>query len=289
MKRYGVLVVVFMLSLLTACGSKDESGNQKSNALQNETEAATMGNDNAAAGEGTETKVSEGTEETTADQDSESADGAGFDQEAMKEAYQSILKGIYYDHTFPDGQACDWDDTQDMSQNQFAVYDIDQDGKDELILSYTTGSMAGMAELIYDFDNNTKTANEELREFPALTFYDNGIIQADWSHNQGLAGDFWPYTLYQYDSETDRYVNVAMVDAWDRSLSETNSDGTSFPAESDADGDGIVYYIMKDGVYALENPVDGAAYEQWRDSYTGTAQAVEVPFLNLTEENINHL
>lgn len=230
-------------------------------------------------------------EDTVSGQDGEETqmNEADIDREAMMNEYKSILKGIYDNHIFPDGQACDWDGRSDVTQNQFAVYDIDQDTQDELILAYTNSSMAGMIELIYDFDNDTKTANEEFREFPTLTYYDNGIIKADWSHNQGLAGDFWPYTLYQYDKKSDSYVDVGMVDAWDRSLSATDYNGDPFPAESDTDGDGIVYYIMQDGEYKLDHPIDGAEYEQWRDFYIGNAKEVNIPFVNLTEENIDNI
>lgn len=266
--KYGILVLLlFLFSNLTACGSKNTSYDNEPDVLQDETKENITGS----------------TDEGVIAKEDIAAD---VDREAMKRAYTSILEGIYYNHTFPDGQPCDSDDKDAIAQNQFSVFDIDRDGKEELILAYTNACMAGMVELIYDFDNNTKIANEEFREFPALIYYDNGIIEAKWSHNQGLAGDFWPYTLYQYDSESDRYVNVGMVDAWDRSLSETDYNGDPFPAEGDTDGDGIVYYIMQDGEYKLDHPVDWAEYEKWRDSYMGDAKEIQVPFVNLTEENI---
>ncbi len=268
MHKYGILfLLLFLFGNLTACGSKNILYDKNPDDSQEETQENIMGSTN---------------EDVTVKEDTE----ADVDREARKESYTSILEGIYYNHTFPDGQPCDSDDKDAIALNQFSIFDIDRDGKEELIITYTNACMAGMVELIYDFDNNTKIANEEFREFPALTYYDNGIIEAEWSHNQGLAGDFWPYTLYQYDSQTDQYVNVGMVDAWDRSLSETDYNGDPFPEESDTDGDGIVYYIMQDGEYKLEHPVDWAEYEKWRDSYMGNGKEVLVPFVYLTEENI---
>lgn len=294
MKKNGILILLlFLFSNLIACGSQNTSGDKVLDVSQIETEEDTVESINEGMNEediGAEQSTeSDESEDTVTGQDDEALQTgeADIDREAMKNAYTSILEGIYYNQTFPDGQTCDWDDYGDTSQNKFSIYDIDQDNKVELILLYTTSSMAGMVELIYDFDNNTKIASEEFREFPALTYYDNGIIKAEWSHNQGMAGDFWPYTLYQYNCESDSYVNVGMVDAWDRSLSETNSNGDPFPEESDTDGDGIVYYIMQDGEYTLDQPVDWAEYEKWRDSYMGNGNEVSVPFENLTEENIN--
>ncbi|GAU78835.1 hypothetical protein [Fusibacter sp. 3D3] len=262
-KKYGVLILLlFLTSNLMACRAQSTSGDEVPNPLP--------------------VVLPENTPESTPESTSSTI-------ESMKNAYKSILEGIFSEHTFPGGEACDWTEDSDLSQNQFAVYDIDQDGQNELIIAYTNASLAGMVELIYDFEINTQTANEVFREFPTITYYDNGIVKAEWSHNQGLAGDFWPYTLYKYESESDQYANVGMVDAWDRSLSESNYEGNSFPSESDTDGDGIVYYIMQDGEYKLDQPIDYAEYEQWRDAYMNNAKEVTVPFVNLTQENIDNI
>lgn len=219
----------------------------------------------------------------------QTTEGTSQDTQAQLMVYTSVLEGIYFDHIFPDGYDCEWQDYDD-NQNRFAVYDIDNDGAEELIVQYTTTCMAGMVELIYNYDQNTKSVTEEFIEFPALTYYDNGIIVAEWSHNQGLAGDnFWPYTLYQYDSALDTYIEVGTVDAWDRTYAKTDYYGNPFPTESDANGDGIVYFITQDGEYNLDKPVDLEEYMQWRDSYLGTATEITVPYLNLTEENINSI
>lgn len=206
-------------------------------------------------------------------------------------AYAAALKGICVDRVLPDGQELSFDDTLfEMAENQFAVFDIDSDGEKELLLTYTTTDMAGMMELIYDYDEEAGEVREEFWEFPALTFYENGVIEAGWSHNQGLAGDFWPYTLYQYDPGMDSYLPKGMVDAWDRSLSEVNYEGRAFPEEIDQDGDGVVYYIMKNGeAYNTDAPVDGAQYQEWRDAYLNGAKEIEVPFVELTEENIGQV
>mgnify|MGYP006990178543 CR=1 FL=1 len=37
-----------------------------------------------------------------------------------------------------------------------------------------------------DYDEAAGAVRMEFSNFPLLTFYDNGVIQAGWSHNQGL-------------------------------------------------------------------------------------------------------
>ena len=168
--------------------------------------------------------------------------------------------------------------------------DIDGDGNEELLVIYTTTYMAGMAQLIYDYDESSDSVRESFLEFPAVTFYENGVIAVDWPHNQGLAGDsFWPYTLYQYRPETDDYVQIAMVDAWDKSFAETGYQGQAFPDAVDENGDGVVYYIMPGTEYQPGTPVDLGDYESWRASLLGNAEKVTVPYQNLTVENIDNI
>lgn len=82
---------------------------------------------------------------------------------------------------------------------------------------------------------------QELAEFPDLNFYDNGFIKANWSHNQGPGGDFWPYSIYRYNAEDDTYQFFGGVEAWDRSYYETYElNGSTFLENIDIDGDGIV-------------------------------------------------
>ncbi|MGN1313589.1 MAG: hypothetical protein ACI4VG_01085 [Lachnospiraceae bacterium] len=207
---------------------------------------------------------------------------------AMKACYASILKEIYETQTFPDGTNPGYDGYGEISENTYAVYDIDADGKDELLINYTTTYMAGMMISIYGYDYATNEVAEEFVEFPAVTFYSNGIIMASMSHNHGRAAtsDFWPYSLYQYEEKTDSYVSVATVDAWDKKQME-EAEGVAFPEEADLDGDGLLYYVMTDWEY--ENPMDGKEYEEWLDSQLKDAELLNVPFLNLTPENISSL
>lgn len=208
--------------------------------------------------------------------------------DARREEYRNALESIYNYQVFPYGRDMGYDG-YDLSVNQFAVYDVDSDGEDELLILYITTSTAGNVGIVYDFDSQSNKVREQLLEFPALRFYDNGIVEADMSHNHGLAGEaLWPYTMYQYDKQSDSYRVVASVDAWDKAFHDTDYDGKPFPEEADTDGDGIVYYITPEGG-SKAKPVDQAEYNKWKDSYTGGAKQLEIPFKSLTEENIRSL
>lgn len=203
-------------------------------------------------------------------------------------AYQSVLLDICHNQVFPGGRDLGYDGYP-MSDNKFAIKDIDKDGKDELIVVYITTYVGGQVEIIYDYDGTTGSVREQFIEYPGVTHFDNGILKADWSHNQGLAGRIWPYTLYQYNPEKDIYEAVAMVDAWDKTMADMDYDGNKFPDDVDKDGDLIVYYIMPPDEYGLKNPVDNDEYEKWFDAYTKDAGFSNTTTMELTEENINNL
>lgn len=271
-----IVTTLILLFCLTACTNRVMNDNMTNEEAVDETieEAET---ENIEENTATEEDTIEETE----------TNDLQADRTSMIEAYTSILKGVYTNHSFPDGNDYGFDETYNSSDNKFAIYDIDQDGKDELIIEYVTTAMAGMTEKIYGFNASTNAASEEFSEFPNLTYYDNGVIEAGWSHNQGFAGEFWPYTLYQYNAESDTYAKIGMVDAWDKSLSEKDYDGNPFPVDSDKNGDGIVYYIMPGDNYLLDKPVDLDEYNLWHDSYVGGAGKVDVPYVSLNEVNIN--
>jgi hypothetical protein len=204
-------------------------------------------------------------------------------------AYADTLNNLLQNNMLPDGAAAD-DLFGDMAQNQFSLCDVDNDGKEELLLMYTTASMAGMTGYVFGYDAQTEKLHIELSVFPLLTFYDNGIIKAGWSHNQGRAGDsFWPYSLYQYVPETDSYVLVGMVDAWDKNYGGSDDQDNPFPSDIDISGTGYVYYIMKDGQYDTSNPVDASEYNAWISSYLGDASEIQIEYMDLTEENVSLL
>lgn len=203
----------------------------------------------------------------------------------MHDAYFAALEDLVQNHIFPDGIDAG-EPLGDMSENKFAVYDVDNDGKEELIILYSATITAGMSGYVFAYDDETGALQTELNEFPSLTFYNNGTAKALWSHNQGRAGDFWPYSLYQYNPDSDSYVMLGMVDAWDRNFPGTDTQNNPFPSDIDKSGTGFVYYIMEDGQYDDTHPVDASEYNEWVNVYIGDASEIPIQYMDLTEENI---
>ena len=67
--------------------------------------------------------------------------------------------------------------------------------------------------LIYDFVEALDAVHEEFTGFPAATFYDNGVVRADWSHDPSTVegSDFQPFTLFVYDEEENTYEFLSSV------------------------------------------------------------------------------
>ena len=222
---------------------------------------------------------------------------------ARRLAYGKALWDMYLLGLRPDGEELERaSDLGPAEGNRFAVMDVNGDGAEELIIGWDQACMAGMQGLVYACGYPEEELRLILSEFPALTFYENGTAAADWSHSQGWAGRFWPFDLYQYAPETGEYLEVGAVDAWDLSATEGDEAlSAAFPRDADADGDGLVYYILTGEWYQNDrvapdgqldgrlwgvDPVDGAEMEAWLNSYTGGTEPLELSFRPMTEENI---
>ena len=223
---------------------------------------------------------SEGDEEST-----ETGIDLSNQQPEQIQAYWTVLTDIYHYQIFPGGRELGYDGWP-MSDNRFALGDIDGDGSEELIVVYSTTYTAGQAYIIYDYDASTGGVREQFIEYPGVVHFDNGILKVDASHNHTLSEKIWPYTLYKYNAESDSYDVIAQVEAWDKEIRDTDYEGNAFPDDVDADGDQTVYYIMETDEYAQRTPVDGKEYDQWYESYRNGAGTVTIPYLALTEENI---
>lgn len=194
--------------------------------------------------------------------------------EKRKEAYIAALEQILYKRESLEGN--DWS----SGTRRIAFYDIDRDGNEELMIDHDDGSLAGTKLYIYDYDEESGTVQNEFCAWPSLTFYENGVIEAWYSHYNGTANgaeDFWPYILYKYNKATDIYERIADVDGWynAENVRPAYEGGLRFPTEADADGDGIVYYINTgDGSTLKTTPVDNDAYNAWRDSVIGDSKEI---------------
>ncbi|MCR5090848.1 MAG: hypothetical protein K6C08_15220 [Oscillospiraceae bacterium] len=184
----------------------------------------------------------------------------------------------------PDGSEIipeDWD--AKMENNSFAVYDVNGDGREELLISVEDSYVAAMRMVVYHMKESG--LEEELMVFPAVIFYGEGLVQAFDSHNH-TNGEAWPYTLLLYNPEQQLYEAYASVYSWNREYAENDYNGTPFPASADADSNGVVYCIRTFGDHPVEKWVDDAEFSAWETEQFGDRTVLDVPWMAYTEENI---
>lgn len=211
------------------------------------------------------------------------------DESALLTKYQEAMQKMLDEKVFPNGDPMytnEGDDETVWGDNQFAVTDIDGDGESELLINFSNAPMVGEQFFVFRYDPDSDSFEEELSEFPAVTFYDNGYVTVQASHNQGLAGDFWPYAIYRYNAEQDVYEQNYYIDAWDKKYFSENADGEPFPDDVDTSSTGILYYIYTDWTKAVD-PADQTAYDQVVADTYGTAVEVKVNYQDITQENID--
>lgn len=207
-------------------------------------------------------------------------------QSIEDEVYRNLILEMMETDTFPatEGVPCDGM----PYDNQYSVMDIDDDGKEELLINYAnTRTMAGMVVYIYDYDRETKEIHIEFVGWPDMTVYDNGYIKDEASHNHGKSNldNFWPYTLFKYNVQEDKYECVANVDAWQYQISEYVAPDPEFPKEKDVDGDGIVYYNHKESDHIMDN----AEYEAWCQQYNEGKEKDIIWYPIISEEKYHEM
>ena len=239
-----------------------------------------------------EEKAADETERAdTAAEDMQENDISAREAEALKTAqvrhyYSGVLSQLIAAWQLPDMEV----DTSSLEQgfgemrdNTFAVTDIDGDGREELIISYGSASMAGMFEVIYDYDPQSGQLRQEFLNFPSITYYDNGVIIAQASHNHSRGEDFWPVAFYRYQAERDSYEWIGYADTWSKQWSEIfdGEENKPFPEELDVDGDGILYNIQNGSLDAVSYNYEDyrynkADYEEWYQEIMAGANEIRI-------------
>ena len=171
---------------------------------------------------------------------------------------------------------------EEIERCRFAVADIDQDDLLELIIRFDSTYMAAQYTGVWEISDERQVVQKGTLG-TVCTFYDNGNVQVDLSHNQGGGETIWPYQLFRYDTASGRYVSFASascVDEWVDPFDE-------YSAGQDSDGDGTIYYFAQVG--EDPQPLTLEQYEALVDQYIPTEAEIPLIWMELTEENIRRL
>lgn len=213
------------------------------------------------------------------------------DFDNTKDAYTAFIKYMIDNSVEPDGLGNFFESYPDtIARNMFAVFDIDGDGDEELIIDWTNpDAMAGYTSFVLRYDLDTKEWVDELEGGGALTVFDNGVIFVGAAHNQGY-GELWPYTILKYNSSNDMFEYYGSVDSEDKELViDSMGDDSYYHYEYDPTGCGTVYmFDAKElgyewGYYSKEQ------FEELQNTLVGNASIIEIDFKYINKENLEKL
>lgn len=207
-----------------------------------------------------------------------------------RETYAALLRDLLNSGVLPDGTPVE----EDPDYDTFAVWDVDGDDREELVLLHISGITAGMTGYVIDFDEGYTGGGApiyiQMSDYPMFTFYSGGYMTAGASHNQGWAGEvLWPYSLYRH-TEGDSYTCIATVDAWDADRWPDAYGEGSEAAQVHQRNGGAVYFVSY--TYASELPDDRRSLVLDRDGYDAwleelaLGEAVAFDYLPLTQANV---
>lgn len=242
-----------------------------------------------------ETAGTAGTSQSSA---GEKTSGMEVDKSFEIEPFRNALSVFLNTNTLPDGRQGYSMPLTDPNGNfaDFAVCDIDGDGKDELLISQSYGCNADMVSYIYDYHPESGQFTLETEEggtYKALHFYRTGYLTCDASHNQGpFGGPVWPYDASQYQKDTDSYQPVWGVASWNVNNS-SEAVYNQFPFEKDLDGNGVLYMVYSEvGDTAGDSEpeyLDDAEYQTFISDKTNPSDEIVLEPYILNQENLDRL
>ena len=130
-------------------------------------------------------------------------------QEKVLAMYESFISYIE-DGGFPN-QYASVDDIYDYrhdDSSEYTLYDIDNDGRIELLIKMHSRSIASDSFFIIECNPDIGDAKIELQCFCDIDIRDNGIIIGYASHNLGLTNDDWDCSVYEYNAAYDYYAEI---------------------------------------------------------------------------------
>ena len=178
-----------------------------------------------------------------------------------------------------------------VSDNGFSLYDVDEDGQDELIIWWDHTTMAGMMGVIYDKDASGNIFQKFVGS-PYMAFCANGVMLVTEKSNQGsLTNDpdvFLPHSFYRSTSPTGKYELLCSVNAWSKDYRATDYNGNPFPTSVDKSNTGYVYYVSTPGS-TTKQPLDYEDYLDKVGSLTGELIPLEdIQDYDLTMQNVRN-
>lgn len=201
-----------------------------------------------------------------------------------KQTYREALENIYYNGALP---GWDYKNYPTDVPIEFAVYDIDSDGREELLVTYDNRTLRAYD---HNVDGNLVM---QFKGYIKSDFYENGAVKVYSERFQGNSFEIHPFQMYKYNAETDSYdlcgsvrgIDKDVVDRINKEKEEVGmTDFLEYPAEYDTSSSGTIYYIRYGD--DTDIPTGETEYDKYYSQFTENTDIIDIPFMELTEENI---
>lgn len=181
--------------------------------------------------------------------------------------YADVLERLYYYDRLPD-DGDDIDAKMAGDYETYAVYDIDGDGIEELMLYVDRPGTGSSWSIIYEYNVDTDSLKQELYAYMDNQFYSNGRIVGMDDSSHGVM-------VYVYNPENDDYSDSYLTimrgtTYWD--MGSNNEDYSGY--------DYRVYHSnTEEETYMTEEE-----YNQWLADQTAGATELEIPWKKIVDE-----
>ena len=285
MKRFIISIILCVFSLMiSSCKETtvDTAPETSETAIESSTEtsATTSSEETTIATTTTTSATAETTPTTTVNV-------------AQHQAYKKALMKLLKKRIWPGTKRKEEFFGEKMSENQFAIVDIDLDGVDELIVNWNIYMGMTYISEVFEYDVKTNKWKSEGNFHPFGTvFYDNGVVLVPDAHNMGWGVTIYPYSISIYNPKKDKYkAEVGHASCWDKSIFDAMKDSEGmpkWPAKYDKDNVGVVYFIDYKG-YDSKKKYSQSDYDKFLKKLVGDANVIPVKFKALTKKNINKI
>lgn len=198
--------------------------------------------------------------------------------------YAASLITLINEQSLPSGEIVKYISDPEINPLQFAICDINKDGKEELLLHLPYETCEESGHFIYT-ENVENTGLEDLCRFNKDTvYYETGFIKEPVSYGEYLSTTFNPYDIRMWDA--GGFLDAGRVEAWEKAYMPNDFSGKAFPDNVDIDGNGMVYFISGELGIDYDNPVDDEAYREYEKQFFDDGKEISVPWHELTIENV---
>lgn len=280
MRFFTLANIAAMSMCLMACNNTTTSTNDKNNNTKEVQSTEVSSAD--------QTVSDTSTNNTTVSSDT-NLDNSTHDK--MIKAYQDALNQVINNNILPNGtQLNAYGCVNPITDNYFSIYDIDNDGLDELIINFIySDSNQLKIHSVFGYDDKTNELHNELQDYVGITYLNNNDAYVMWENDADTVSDeLWPYTVYEYNSTNDVYDVKYQISAH-RAGETVDFLGNKIDPLADTDNSGVVFLVV-DKKNNTSTTLSKSAYQTfYTELFDDSIDEITIPYMQMTEDNINSL